>query len=98
MKIGVKVKVALDETRMVILGAQILIGFQFNAVFQNAYERLPAASRYLDGLAILLMMISLALLILPGPYHRIVEGGHDSARFHRLVSAVAFLALAPLAT
>jgi hypothetical protein len=38
MKISKKVKVALDETRMLVLGAQILIGFQFRGVFQNLYE------------------------------------------------------------
>ncbi len=29
MELSKKVKVALDETRMLILGAQILLGFQF---------------------------------------------------------------------
>jgi hypothetical protein len=35
VKIAQKVKIALDETRMLVLGAQILIGFQFRGVFQD---------------------------------------------------------------
>jgi Family of unknown function (DUF6328) len=95
MKISQKVKVALDETRMLVLGAQILIGFQFRGVFQNLYEQLPTSIRYWNGIALLLMTLALALLILPGTYHRIVEEGNASGRFHQLASRVAFLALAP---
>jgi Family of unknown function (DUF6328) len=95
MKISKKVKVALDETRMLVLGAQILIGFQFRGVFQNLYEQLPPLTRYLNGIALLLMILTVALLILPGPYHRIVEEGNASGRFHQLTSRAACLALAP---
>jgi hypothetical protein len=42
MKIAQKVKIALDETRMLVLGAQILLGFQFRGVFQDLYSELPA--------------------------------------------------------
>ena len=43
-----KVKTALDETRLLILGAQVLFGFQLNGVFQEAFAglvaRVPACS------------------------------------------------------
>ena len=84
-----KIKLALDETRILILGAQILLGFQFRAVFSDGYEELPAPLRYLDGFAILPMICVVALLISPGPYHRIVEDGEDSQSFHRLVTTIA---------
>ena len=32
-----KVKTALDETRLLILGAQILFGFHLNAAFQHGF-------------------------------------------------------------
>jgi len=38
MELAKKVKVALDETRMLILGAQILLGFQFRGVFVDGYD------------------------------------------------------------
>src|SRR5439155_12815898 len=95
MKLAQKVKIALDETRMLVLGAQILLGFQFRGVFQELYTELPSASRYLDGLALLLMIVTLALLILPGTYHRIVEDGNASGGFHALTDKLAAVALIP---
>lgn len=97
MEISKKVKISLDETRIVVLGAQVLIGFQFRSTFQNAFESLPAWSRYLDGVALLLMVCALGLLILPGPYHRVAEEGKNSRRFHGIIGIVASWALAPFA-
>lgn len=76
-----KVKIALDETRILILGAQILLGFQFRGVFSDGYEQLPTHARYLDGLALGLMVCVVGLLITPGPYHGIVEGGRGQRKF-----------------
>jgi Family of unknown function (DUF6328) len=95
MEIAQKVKLALDETRMLNLGAQILLGFQLRGVFSEGYDQLPANARYLDGLALGLMVCVVGLLILPGPYHRVVMEGEDDPHFHRLVTAVADLALFP---
>jgi hypothetical protein len=97
MELTKKIKLALDETRILILGAQILLGFRFRAVFSDGYEELPAALRYLDGFAILPMICVVALLITPGPYHPIVENGEDSRSFHGLVTTIANLALVPFA-
>ena len=81
MELSKKVKIALDETRMLILGAQILLGFQFRGPFSDGFDQLPTGARYLDGLALGLMVCVVGLLIAPGPYHRIVEGGADSSQF-----------------
>jgi len=97
MELTKKTKIALDETRMLILGAQILLGFQFRGVFDNGYDQLPSHLRYLDGIALLPMICVVALLITPGPYHRIVETGEDSKSFHRLVTVIINLALLPFA-
>ena len=56
MELSKKVKIALDETRILILGAQILLGFQFRGVFSDGYEQLPSQARYLDGVALGLMV------------------------------------------
>jgi hypothetical protein len=96
-ELSAKVKTALDETRMLILGSQVLIGFQFRAVFQDAFEQLPEALRHLDAVALVLMLAAAAFLIAPGLYHRIVEQGEDSTDIHRFVSLMACLALLPFA-
>ena len=49
MELSKKVKVALDETRMLILGAQILLGFQFRGVFGDGYDQLVADSLFERG-------------------------------------------------
>jgi Family of unknown function (DUF6328) len=74
-----------------------LLGFQFRGVFSEGYEQLPTDFRYLDGVALGLMVCVVALLILPGPYHRIVEGGEDTVHIYRLVTVIADLALLPFA-
>src|SRR3984893_11803944 len=70
MELSKKVKVALDETRMLSLGTQILLGFQFRGVFGDGYDQLPADSRYLSGATLGLTICVVGLLITPGPYHR----------------------------
>lgn len=97
MKLTKKLKIALDETRMLVLGVQILIGFQFRSVFEKTFDQLPELSRLLNGLALLLMIFALCLLITAGPYHRIVEDGNASGRFHGLVGLLAGFAVAPFA-
>ena len=97
MELSKKVKTALDETRMLILGAQILLGFELRAAFSDGFDKLPGLSRHLEALALMLMVISVALMIAPGPYHRIVEGGRDSGVFHRVTTVIADLSLLPFA-
>jgi hypothetical protein len=97
MKFAEKVKTALDETRMLILGAQILLGFGFNSAFRDAFDELPLYSRYLNGVALMLMVVTVALLITPNPYHRIAEEGHDTIRFHEFLSWLADCSLLPFA-
>ena len=97
MELSKKIKIGLDETRTVILGAQILLGFQFRGAFQDAFDTLPAHARYLNAVALGFMLLAVGLLIAPDPYHRIVEDGNDSSRFHRVVTFYSDLALLPFA-
>jgi hypothetical protein len=95
MSLAKKVKTALDETRLLILGAQVLFGFQLNGVFQEAFADLAVSTRLLTCLGQFLMVISVALLIAPSMQHRIVEGGEDSNRIHRATTLHAGWALLP---
>ncbi|MBV9554113.1 MAG: hypothetical protein JO032_15130 [Alphaproteobacteria bacterium] len=95
MKLTEKVKFALDECRMLILGAQILLGFQLRAAFEDGFDRLPPHTQLLDAAGLGLMLCTVALLIAPGPYHRLVEAGDDSGGFHALATLYGGLALLP---
>jgi len=88
---------ALNEARTLVLGAQVLLGFNFQAVFTPAFETLPALSRNLKVCSLSLMLVAIGLLISPAAYHRIVEDGTDSDTFLRFLSIVTELALLPFA-
>jgi len=97
VKLDRRIKTALDETRLLILGSQVLFGFLFESVFQNGFETLSAASQHLLGAALALMVLSIACLIAPSMQHRIVEAGQSTRRLERAATAFAEWSLLPFA-
>jgi hypothetical protein len=95
-KIDRKLKTALDETRLLILGVQILLGFEFQSVFQDGSDRLGPPSRCFSLIALGLVVLSVALLIAPSTQHRLVEGGESTPRLIAITNAFACMALVPL--
>jgi DMSO reductase anchor subunit len=96
-KLKDKIQNALDEGRMLVLGSQVLIGFQYRSAFEPGFEKLPLSSQYLKLGALGLMLIAIGLLLAPGAYHRIVEEGEDTQRLHRFTTKVMDYALLPFA-
>jgi hypothetical protein len=96
-KLKDKIQNALDEGRMLVLGSQVLLGFQYRSVFEPGFEKLPLSSQYLKVTALGLMLITLGLLLAPGAYHRIVEEGEDTHSLHRVATKVMDFALLPFA-
>ena len=92
-----KVQHVLDESRLLIIGAQVLLGFQSRAAFEPGFERLSRAAQYLNLGALGLMLVAVALLIAPAAYHRLVEAGEDTDGLHRLTTRVLEVALLPFA-
>lgn len=88
---------ALNETRMLILGAQVLLGFQFQAVLQPRFERLPVELQDLKLVGLGLMLVAVGLLLAPGAFHQIVERGNDSPRVIDFTDRIATFALLPFA-
>jgi hypothetical protein len=88
-----RVKTALDETRLLILGAQILLGFHLNAAFQRGFGDLPALSKALYVGSFAIMAVAIGLLIAPSLQHRLVERGHASARLLAVTTHFAAMAL-----
>jgi hypothetical protein len=97
MALAGKVKTALDETRTLILGAQILLGFQYQGAFQEKFDNLPSISRQMSALALLLMLLVVGLLIAPSAFHRIAQKGESTGRMHGITGWFAALALLPFA-
>ena len=94
-KIERKLKTALDETRLLILGVQILLGFEFQCVFQDRFDRLTNAKQ-LNLAALGLVVLSVAILIAPSMQHRIVEAGQSTPRLIQTTNRLAGAALVPL--
>jgi hypothetical protein len=95
-KIDRKLKTALDETRLLILGVQILLGFEFQSVFQDGFGPLDWAAKLLSLGALGLITLSIAMLIAPSMQHRLVEAGHSTPRLIQTTNRLASLALLPL--
>ena len=94
---GKKLKTALDETRLLILGAQILLGFHLNAAFQVGFMQLSPAAQAAHAFAFLTMVLAVGLLIAPSLQHRIAERGQTSRRMLCAATRFADIALLPLA-
>jgi hypothetical protein len=92
-----RVKTALDETRLFILGAQILFGFHLNGAFQNGFDELNAGARALHAAAFFLMTVAIGALIAPSLEHQLVEQGQASKRMLAAATSFASIALFPFA-
>jgi hypothetical protein len=96
-KLGDKIKHVLTECRVVLPGAQALMGFQFIAILTDAFDKLPNGSKYVHLACIGLSALTIVLLMTPAAYHRIVEQGQETEHFHRFASKMIVAALVPLA-
>lgn len=96
VQLEAKLKTAMDETRLLILGAQVLFGFQFEAAFQELYRELPDYAKGVHGLGVVFLVITLTLLIAPSLYHQIACGGETRGSAVRAATVFAGFSLLPL--
>jgi hypothetical protein len=96
MNLDKKLKTALDESRLLILGAQVLFGFAFQAVFQDLFKEVPPASQALQCAGLGCMLLSVCLLIAPSLYHQIVFDGESRPGALAYASWFAGTSLLPL--
>ena len=92
-----KVKNALDEARMLVLGTQVIVGLLLRSFFEKGFDSLPIPSQALMLAGLGLMLVAVGLLISPAAYHRLVERGEDTEEIHRYTSKLMSFALLPLA-
>src|SRR4051812_46720112 len=96
-KLKDKIQQVLTEIRVVLPGAQALLGFQFISLLMESFEKLPLTSRYVHFVCLSLVALSVILLMTPAAYHRLVEQGEDTEHFHRFASRMLLAAMVPLA-
>ena len=91
-----RVKAALDETRLLILGVQVLLGFEFQCFFQDGFSNLSGPSKFICTLSLYLVIVSLGVLVIPSMQHRLVESGRSTVRLMKATDVYAGLGLVPL--
>jgi len=97
MKLYEALKVSLDELRMQMLGAQVLLGFQFQGLFQDRFKELTAGARSIDAAGLGFMILAIALIIAIPCQHRLVERGEATQRIYLQSKRYAEVALLPMA-
>ena len=92
-----KVEKALSEARTLVVGAQILLGFQYQALFRPGFEALPAHGKRLEGIAFALLLVAIGCLVAPASFHRVSERGRATRRQYAFTTAMNLTALVPIA-
>jgi hypothetical protein len=87
-KLKDKIQTGMDESRMLVLGAQILIGFAFSANFQPTFRDLSRNAQCLNLLALTLMLVTICLLISSAAFHQLTEEGDDSVGLQRFTTHI----------
>jgi hypothetical protein len=87
----------LNEARILILGGQVLIGVNYRSFFEDDFAKLSVFSQYVLAISLALMLAGLGLLLIPAPYHHLVERHRISEGFHAMLSVLLAIALLPFA-
>jgi uncharacterized protein DUF6328 len=88
---------ALNECRILMLGVQVLIGFDFRSVFEEKLSKLPVPLQDCKLAAVGLLLVALALLYAPIPYHWIAGRGMRLRALHDFTQRAIEFALFPFA-
>jgi hypothetical protein len=92
-----KIEQLLTEARVILPGAQALLGFQLIVMLTQAFDRLPKGVQATHVAALLSLVIAVVLLIAPAAIHRLAFQGRDDPRLLGPGSLIVTLALLPLA-
>ena len=98
MKIGLHERIdqMLTETRVVLPGAQALLGFQFAVTMTKAFSELSEIDRTVHFVSLCAIALAIMLLLTPATIHRLTFAGRDALRFHTIGSLLVTAALAPI--
>jgi hypothetical protein len=95
--LDVQVDQILTEARLIIPGAQALLGFQFAVTLMRAFAELPDAVKMVHVAALCCIALAVILLMAPASIHRIAFGGEDDPAFVTIASFFVVAAPLPLA-
>lgn len=90
-----KIENALNESRIMALVAEVMVGFEYQAIFQPGFHGLLPLTQHLRLAALGLSLFAFALFLSPAAFHQIVEKGHLSDDLNRFISRMTTVALIP---
>jgi hypothetical protein len=93
----IKIEQQLTEARVILPGAQALLGFQFIVMLTQTFRQLPGEIRIAHLIALISLTSAIVLLICPATVHRITFSGHDDPRLYDIGARLLAMALVPLA-
>lgn len=95
--ISVKIDHMLTEARVMLPGAQALLGFQFVVTMTKAFNALPATAKWAHAGGLCAVALAATLLMTTAALHRLGYGGREDPEFFRIGSRLVTLASIPLA-
>jgi Family of unknown function (DUF6328) len=96
MELEQKLKTALDESRLLILGAQVLFAFQFQAVFQDSFQSVSWDGKVAQCGGLMLLLVAVGLLIAPSLLHQLAYRGESRRGMLDAATGFAGTSLLPL--
>ncbi|HEY1615078.1 MAG TPA: DUF6328 family protein [Rhizomicrobium sp.] len=91
-----RIEQMLTESRVILPGAQALLGFQFVVTLTKAFAELPQLAKMVHFTSLAAVVSAVMFLIAPAVVHRLTFKGQDVERFHRIGSLLVTIALIPL--
>jgi hypothetical protein len=91
-----KIEQLLTEARVILPGAQALLGFQLIVMMSRPFGQLPRPVQIVHLVALASLALTIVLLLCPAAIHRITFKGADDQRLHTTGSLLIAVALLPL--
>jgi hypothetical protein len=88
---------ALNETRMLLLGGQVLLGFSYRICFEERFDHIPWNAQLAEVTGLAIMSGALGWLIWPAAFHQIAQHGRESQAVHTFATHILDWALLPFA-
>ena len=83
----------LNELRVVGIGIQVMFGFLLTIPFANRFTKLDPAQRGVYLVTVALAALSIALLVAPVAYHRLLFRRHEKESLVRVTNTLAIAGL-----
>jgi hypothetical protein len=96
IKLHERIDQMLTEARVVLPGAQALLGFQFAVTLTKTFAELSVTERTVHFVSLCAIAIAIMILLTPATIHRLTFAGRDAVRFHTIGSVLVTAALAPI--